>query len=492
MNENRLIPYQTSSLLSGPWLVFAPHPDDETFGMGGSLLLAKQAGIEVDVVIMTDGGQGFANDAEDIVAIREAEALDACHQMGVRDCYFWRQKDRALASSGELDRRIQELVKAREPAHVFIPSCLEFHPDHRATATIVWNSVQAALSSTAVIVSYDITNLGPCNLLIDISSVAIEKERVMALYASQVESHRYIELVQSINKARTFSLGDECHAAEGFCVLPRLPGMSYDNAMQAWFGRFLSSEPVHKVLVSVVIRTKDRPQLLSQALASLALQTHDKLEVVVVNDGGESVSAALSAYESAFSVLKQINNATSKGRAAAANQGMQEVSGKYFIFLDDDDWFDPTHIAKLVQAHVKNNGLIAAYTGVRAVDSELNSVQVFDESFDRNRLFYENFIPIHAVLIKRSVIEAGYRMDESLEVFEDWDFWLQLCQITEVFEHVEGVTANYRIDSNSGIGVKGGHDDVRRRLYARWSRVWGINEIDDLLTRLVVLTKRST
>jgi hypothetical protein len=83
-------------------------------------------------------------------------------------------------------------------------------------------------------------------------------------------------------------------------------------------------------------------------------------------------------------------------------------------------------------------------------------------------------------------------MDESLDVFEDWDFWLQLCQLTETFKHVPGVSANYRIDSQSGVGIKGGFDDVRRRLYARWSKTWGISEIDDLLTRLVIHGKSST
>ena len=34
-DESALIPFDTSPLPGGPWLIFAPHPDDETFGMGG-------------------------------------------------------------------------------------------------------------------------------------------------------------------------------------------------------------------------------------------------------------------------------------------------------------------------------------------------------------------------------------------------------------------------------------------------------------------------
>ena len=490
MNENRLIPYQTSDLLPGPWLVFAPHPDDETFGMGGSILLAREAGIDVDVVIMTDGGQDFDTDEKDIVGVREAEVLAACDRMGVRDCLFWRQQDRALCASAELEQRIIDLLDERQPQHVFIPSCLEYHPDHRATAEIVWSALQAASDCHAVAVGYDITNLGPCNLLIDISSVKAEKQKVMEVYASQVETHRYIELVQAINTARTFSLGDQSEAAEGFYLFPRLPGMDYAQASQAWFSRFFQSQADNEPLVSVIVRTKDRLDLLSQALSSLALQQHKNLELIVVNDGGVSPSSLLSGFATVFSNINLVDNSESCGRAAAANQGLEQVTGEYFIFLDDDDWLDPPHISNLLEVHRSNNELVAAYTGVRTVQADGAPERIFNEPFDRHRLFYENYIPIHAVLIHRSVIDRGIRMDESLDVFEDWDFWLQLCRITIAFKHLDGVSANYRISDDRGIGVTGGHDEVRRRLYARWAKTWGINEIDDLLTRLVVLSKK--
>ena len=162
------------------------------------------------------------------------------------------------------------------------------------------------------------------------------------------------------------------------------------------------------------------------------------------------------------------------------------------MFLDDDDWFDPEHISNLLEKFQQDKNLIVAYTGVRVVDfrsTDTESSNVFNEPFDRNRLFYENYIPIHAVLTRRSVLDNGHRMDESFEVFEDWDFWLQLCQLTPQFGHVDAVTANYRIGEEHGIGVKGGYAEVRRRLYARWARTLGIDEIDDLLTRLVLLSK---
>ena len=56
--ESSLLPYTPSALPPGPWLVFAPHADDETYGMGGALLLAKAQKIETHVVVLTDGALG--------------------------------------------------------------------------------------------------------------------------------------------------------------------------------------------------------------------------------------------------------------------------------------------------------------------------------------------------------------------------------------------------------------------------------------------------
>ena len=67
IQEDALIPYQTSPIPKGPWLVFAPHPDDETFGMGGSLLLAASEGIDVVLVVFTDGSLGGTTADEDKV-----------------------------------------------------------------------------------------------------------------------------------------------------------------------------------------------------------------------------------------------------------------------------------------------------------------------------------------------------------------------------------------------------------------------------------------
>src|SRR5690606_40585689 len=96
IDEAAIIPYRVSPLPPGPWLVFAPHADDETFGMGGALLRAAEQGIETHVVVMTDGALG--GNSENLVDIRQSEVQQACDPLGGSRLQCWSQTDRGLGA----------------------------------------------------------------------------------------------------------------------------------------------------------------------------------------------------------------------------------------------------------------------------------------------------------------------------------------------------------------------------------------------------------
>ncbi|MGQ0571215.1 MAG: PIG-L deacetylase family protein, partial [Armatimonadota bacterium] len=123
-------------------VVFAPHPDDETLGCGGTILRKRAAGAAVTVVFMTDGSGShrrfLAGDA--MKAIRSSEALAAAAVLGVadRDVVFFNFPNRGLWDHrASAISRVLEVLRQRQPEQVFLAYRHDAHPDHEATFVCV-------------------------------------------------------------------------------------------------------------------------------------------------------------------------------------------------------------------------------------------------------------------------------------------------------------------------------------------------------------------
>lgn len=127
-------------------LVVAPHPDDETFGCGGTIARKVQAGGEVKVVIVTDGRTSHAHliSAEELIRIRHSEACAAARELGVDPSTY----EFLNFPDGELqDHReaavaaMRQLIASYQPREIYVPHRDDRQVDHIATYQIV----QAAL-----------------------------------------------------------------------------------------------------------------------------------------------------------------------------------------------------------------------------------------------------------------------------------------------------------------------------------------------------------
>jgi len=230
-NEAHLIPLQATPLpvAEGPWLVFAPHPDDESFGMGGTLALAKLAGITTHVVVVTDGALG--GNSADLVQVRKQEAQAAAALLGITTLHFLDQPDRGLALSEALLERIETLLTAIRPRAVFFPGVFELHPDHRACALLVWEALRCHGDAAVQAVAYEITAQSPVNCLVDITAVMPLKQQAIAAYRSQHANKDYGAIEAAFNRVRSLTLGTEVQWAEGFW---KYSAEERQDTLQAW------------------------------------------------------------------------------------------------------------------------------------------------------------------------------------------------------------------------------------------------------------------
>ena len=204
-------------------------------------------------------------------------------------------------------------------------------------------------------------------------------------------------------------------------------------------------------LITLLVRSMDRATL-AAALDSVARQTDPRLEVLVVNATG-TAHRALGLQCGPFPLRLVQRDGVALSRPAAANLGLDHAAGQWLLFLDDDDLLDADHIARLRAALAAAPQHRVAYAGVRLLAGDGSPCGMLDEPFDATRLWLANYLPIHAVLFERSFIDAGLRFDEALDVYEDWDFWLQLAGQGE-FLHVPGASASYRLIGDSGLSAQ--------------------------------------
>ena len=119
-------------------------------------------------------------------------------------------------------------------------------------------------------------------------------------------------------------------------------------------------------------------------------------------------------------------------RSRAANKALSLARGEFALILDDDDWIAPDHISTLVKALKATPGFDVAYSRTQAVDQDLvaENMPLMGLPFDAMRLLAGNWMPLHSVLFSIRLRDLGCRFDEQLDLYEDWDFWLQAAQQT--------------------------------------------------------------
>jgi LmbE family N-acetylglucosaminyl deacetylase len=421
LTEAEAIPYQPALLRGERLLVFAPHPDDEVIGCGGIIAQHLREHRAVRIVIATDGAAG--GDA----AAREDEARRGIAMLGEAEVVFLRFGDRTLGDKAS--PLLREQLLAFRPDLVLVPSPLEIHPDHVALSRVFCETIQrdetlfADLAVTRVAFFEVSAPLPRPNALVDITDVAAIKYAAIAEHASQLAVRDYVGYARGLNAYRAMTLPVGTAFAEAYLVVD-LPSLRTTP-----FSTIASSRTLEvggeTLPVSVVIRTKDRPALLAEAIASVRA-TGYPCEIVVVNDGG--------AHPDVDDVTL-VEHETSRGRSEAANAGVRAASNAFVAFLDDDDLFYPEHLGTL--ANAARSAQAAWYTdavsaflrpGENGAYETHSRLRLFAQDYDREMLLLDNYIPLPTLLIPRQTFLDLGGFDPAFDLFEDWEFLIRLSQ----------------------------------------------------------------
>jgi len=464
-------------------LVFAPHPDDEVFGCGGTLCLLSGMGADIRVIVLSDGRSSGGNNIDELVKRRQQESREAARIIGYPEPIFWNLTDRMVRFHENLIQRVLEDVESFVPDIVFAPAATEMHPDHQSTSLVI-TEVLRRTKHPSILAFYEVSATLTPSAIVDITTVEDIKKRAMDCFRSQETYLSYAATVSHLNHYRAFSLGPKAVAAEAFLWIEHSHiGSLLDHCATHPFNRRrllnVAIDPQDLPLVSVIIRSMDRPTL-SEAIESVVRQTYPNIEILVVNATGGRHSKI--GDEIGGMPIRLISSEKPLPRSNAANKGLYEAHGELLIFLDEDDVFYSHHIERLVTALHSHPSQRVAYAGVSVIDADGEQLLTYDYSWNYGYLLCTNFLPINAVLFHRSLVEAGCRFDEDLPVLEDWDFWIQVAQCSS-FIHVPEISAVYRYglsESKMAISEHPNHyRKWRKSIVKKWVDILGIDPMEE-------------
>lgn len=188
---------------------------------------------------------------------------------------------------------------------------------------------------------------------------------------------------------------------------------------------------MNRELISVIIPTYNRAEMLKEAMQSILNQTYQNFEILVIDDGSvDNTKEIVQSYKD-----KRINYIWQEHSGLsprARNTGIKIAKGMYIALLDSDDIWLPRKLEEQLKAFEENQDILVVATNSVYFSDGLNYINIF--SFKKNRIitFRETLrmciINNSSVLIKKDVIEAiGYK-DENCRLMSDYDYWLRLLK----------------------------------------------------------------
>ena len=190
-------------------------------------------------------------------------------------------------------------------------------------------------------------------------------------------------------------------------------------------------------MISIVIPVYNAEQFLTQMLDSVLRQSYADYEVILVNDGSKDGSSAICHdYAGRYGCVRVFDR-DNCGAAASRNFGLQQAKGEFVWFMDSDDLLSEDALSAAVSAQEKYGADVViggmnfcfddGRTEPKAVERDLvfaasQLPQYYTELFRKNYLS-----SLWNKLIRRDVItQIGLQMDESLHLYEDYVFCMDL------------------------------------------------------------------
>jgi glycosyltransferase involved in cell wall biosynthesis len=199
--------------------------------------------------------------------------------------------------------------------------------------------------------------------------------------------------------------------------------------------------------ISVIVPVYNSERYIKKCIESIINQTYKDIEIIIVNDGSTDGSLnIIQKYQELDNRIKLINQSNS-GVSVARNNGIENATGDYIMFVDSDDYIDSTMVDKCVQSIKNTDLLICGFTYVfknKIEDKTYQSPFISDTKEFVQTYFMESFQksllygPINRLYKKSIINKYGIKFDEDYSICEDsifvFDYLLKCETISGITE----------------------------------------------------------
>ena len=189
-------------------------------------------------------------------------------------------------------------------------------------------------------------------------------------------------------------------------------------------------------LVSVVIPTYNRADLVRRAVESVRKQDYDTWEVIVVDDAStDDTARVISQLQQADSRIRLLVQPDRAGAQAARNAGVRASRGEWIAFLDSDDYLLSHSLARRLDAarrtgagFVHSEGLVLRPGSADPLPFGVGAI----EGDGLDALLRGPGPMFQGMLVRRAVLEKAGPLDEKVRAWQEWDTAIRLAGLTRM------------------------------------------------------------
>ena len=228
-------------------------------------------------------------------------------------------------------------------------------------------------------------------------------------------------------------------------------------------------ESANKPLVSVIMPAfNERPEMITDAISSILEQTYQNIELHIFDDStAETTREAIDTFRKDPRIIIHRFDERA-GFIKSLNLGLEASKGKYIARMDGDDYSLPDRLKKEVEFLEKHPDVMVVGGQMNIMDEEGNIIS--SRAYPTSTLGFFFFSCIRnpmahpTIMLRRDIIDKGYRYDDRLRMSEDLDLWLRLMNDGFKLSNIPDTVLNYRVTDNF---LEKRSSDIQREVMAQ-------------------------